>query len=77
VKSIDEAHTSIVRSVSYSPNWRVLVSAGYHDKTMKMWDAETFELKHTFEQEFITRQLSITADSNFIVSANYDHANRD
>jgi len=39
---------------------------------MKIWDAETFELKHTFEQEFYTRQLTITADSNYIVSANTD-----
>jgi len=43
---------------------------------MKIWDAETFELKHTFEQEFITRHLTITADSNFIVSANADNAVR-
>jgi len=72
VKSIDQAHTSnFVYSVSYSPNGRVLVSAG-HDNTMKIWDAETFELKHTFEQESFTRQLTITADSNCIVSANED-----
>jgi len=71
VKSIDQAHTGYVSSVSYSPNGRVLVSAG--DNTMKIWDAETFELKHTFQQEFYTRQLTITADSNFIVSANHDH----
>jgi len=71
VKSIDQAHTEYVLSVSYSPNGRVLVSAGgYPDKTMKIWDAETFELKHTFEQEFNTLQLTITADSNFIVSSN-------
>jgi len=72
VKSIDQAHTSFVYSVSYSPNGRVFVSAGYHDKTMKIWDAETFELKHTFEQEFYNYQLTITADSNYIVSANED-----
>jgi len=72
VKSIDQAHTSSVTSVSYSPNGRILVSAGWNDKTMKIWDAETFELKHTFEQEFTTNQLTITADSNFIVSANND-----
>jgi len=70
VKSIDQAH-NYVYSVSYSPNGRVLVSAG-DDARMKIWDAETFELKHTFKQEFITRQLTITADSNFIVSANND-----
>jgi len=57
------------------------------DKTMKIWDAETFELKHTFEQEFITNQLTfeqeftpwqltVTADSNYIVSANEDHTVR-
>jgi len=74
VKSIDQAHTYGVLSVSYSPNGRVLVSAG--GKTMKIWDAETFELKHTFEQEFVTNQLTITADSNFIVSANDDHTVR-
>jgi len=72
VKSIDQAHTSSVRSVSYSPNGRILVSAGGYDKTMKIWDAETFELKHTFEQEYTTNQLTITADSNYIVSANDD-----
>jgi len=75
VKSIDQAHTYTVFSVSYSPNGRVLVSAGY-DETMKIWDAETFELKHMFEQEFNTNQLTITADSNYIVSANYDHTVR-
>jgi len=69
VKSIDQAHTEYVTSVSYSPNGRVLVSAGV-DYTMKIWDAETFELKHTFEQEYHTNQLIITADSNYIVSAN-------
>ena len=71
MKSIDEAHTGYVSSVSYSPNGRILVSAG-GDKTMKIWDAETFELKHTFEQEFYTLKLTITADSNYIVSANWD-----
>jgi len=76
VKSIDQAHTSTVYSVSYSTNGRVLVSAGYLDNTMKIWDAETFELKHMFEQEFFTNQLTITADSNFIVSANEDHTVR-
>jgi len=77
VKSIDQAHTSTVLSVSYSPNGRILVSAGASfDKTMKIWDAETFELKHTFEQEFGTNQLTITADSNYIVSANNDNTVR-
>jgi len=71
VKSIDKAHTSWVSSVSYSPNGRILVSAG-SDRRMKIFDAETFELKHTFEQEIYTNQLTITADSNFIVSANDD-----
>jgi len=77
VRSIDEVHTYDVNSVSYSPNGRILVSAGgYFDKTMKIWDAETFELKHTFQQEFVTNQHTITADSNFIVAANTDHTVR-
>ena len=75
VKSIDEAHTSYVLSVSYSPNGRILVSAGL-DNTMKIWDAETFELKHTFRRKFHTYQLTITADSNCIVSANDDNTVR-
>jgi len=78
VKSIDKAHTSFggVSSVSYSPNGRILVSAGRYDKTMKIWDAETFELKHTFKQEFNTIQAIFTADSDFMVSANGDNTVR-
>jgi len=76
VKSIDEAHSDWITSVSYSPNGRILVSASWNDKTMKIWDAETFELKHTFEQEYRTSQLTITADSNYIVSGNSDHTVR-
>jgi len=73
VKSIDEAHPSrSVSSVSYSPNGRILVSAGGYDQTMKIWDAETFERKHMFEQEYATSQAIFTADSNYIVSANHD-----
>jgi len=75
VKSIDQAHTSLVSSVSYSPNGRILVSASYGNM-MKIWDAETFELKHTFEQKFNTFQLTITANSNYIVSANQDETVR-
>ena len=41
------------------PNGRILVSAGWNDKTMKIWNAETFELRHKFEQEFNTNQLTI------------------
>jgi len=76
VKSIDQAHTNDVTSVSYSPNGRILVSASWNDKRMKIWDAETFELKQTFEQKYSTIQLTITADSNYIVSANRDHTVR-
>jgi len=77
VKSIDKAHSGYGYglSVSYSPNGRILVSVGL-DRTMKIWDAETFELKHTFVQEYQTSQATITADSNFIVSANIDHTVR-
>jgi len=69
VKSIDQAHPSTVYSVSYSPNGRVLVSASGKN-TMKIWDAETFE------REFTTNQLTTTANSNFVVSANEDNTVR-
>ena len=64
LKNIDDAHASRggVRSVSYSPNGRILVSAGNYF-TMKIWDAETFDLKHTFKLEFRIGQLTI---NNFI-----------
>ena len=75
VKSIDEAHSYLVMSVSYSPNGRILVSAG---RASKIWDAETFELKHTVSltEEFYAIQPTFTADSNFIVSGNRDHTVR-
>ena len=77
VKSIDQAHTSYVSSVSYSPNGRV-VASGADDKSIKIWDASTFELKHTFDalHTFGVEDLSFTPDSNFLVSGSYDNTVR-
>ena len=61
------------RSIKF---WNPADGCLVNDNTMKIWDAETFELKHTFEQESYTMQLTITADSNYIVSANEDNTVR-
>ena len=54
VQRIKEVHDHAVDSVEWASNGRVILSSSY-DKKMKIWDAETFELKHTFKQNDVIR----------------------
>ena len=38
------AHSDLVRSVAFSPDGSKIVLGGSHDKTIKVWDADSFNL---------------------------------
>ena len=65
-------HSDSVNSVSYSPDGRFIVSAS-NDKTVKVWDASTFELVKTLEgHSYDVHSASYSPDGRFIVSASSD-----
>lgn len=67
-----EKEDSYVRSVCFSPDGQYLVS-GAEDKTVKVWDMHSRELKHSFQgHELDIYSLDFSSDSRFIVSGSGD-----
>lgn len=67
-----EKEDSYVRSVCFSPDGQYLV-AGAEDKTVKVWDMHSRELKHSFQgHELDIYSLDFSSDSRFIVSGSGD-----
>jgi len=65
-----EGHTDNVFSLSFSPDCKLLCS-GSDDKSIKFWNPADGSLVKSIDEAH-TSGVTITADSNFIVSANTD-----
>jgi glucose repression regulatory protein TUP1 len=63
---------SYVRSVCFSPDGKYLV-AGAEDKTVKVWDINSHELKYSLVgHELDIYSLDFSYDSRFVVSGSGD-----
>ena len=71
-----EGHTSVVNSVAFSHDSKLLASASW-DHTVRVWDAATGSLRQTLEGH--TRVVDLVAfshDSKLLASASRDHTVR-
>jgi WD40 repeat protein/Mg-chelatase subunit ChlD len=67
-----KGHSSRVTSVVYSPDGNTLAS-GSRDNTVKLWDAETGELKHTLTgHSNDVNAIAFSPDGKTLASASYD-----
>jgi WD40 repeat protein len=69
----DMKHSQYVNSVAVSSNNRYIIS-GSSDKTVKVWDFETGDLKHTIQEPTYVRSVAITTDNQYIASGGGDKA---
>jgi len=70
--AILSAHTSLVRSLVFSPDGRSLVS-GSADETIKLWDMQTGGVVKTFQGHTSqVHSVSISTDCTTIASGSYD-----
>jgi predicted NACHT family NTPase len=67
-----EAHSSCVRSVAFSPDGLLLASGSY-DKTLKLWDPSTGELRQTLKgHSSCVGSVAFTPDSRLLASGSDD-----
>ena len=67
-----EGHIDSVRSVSFSPNGKLIVSGSY-DETVKTWDVETGKQVHNLEgHSSDVNSVSFSPNSRLIVSGSLD-----
>jgi WD40 repeat protein len=61
-----EGHSYTVLSVALSPNSQLLASSGSDDKTIKLWDPTTGELRQTLKDHFgeVLRKYSALRSSS-------------
>jgi WD40 repeat protein/Mg-chelatase subunit ChlD len=74
-----QGHSSPITMVVYSPDGETLASIAKTrfmrgDNTVKLWDAKTWELKHTFtEHSSFLNSIAYSPDSKTLASTSYDN----
>uniref|UniRef100_A0A7C4QLF4 Serine/threonine protein kinase n=1 Tax=Schlesneria paludicola TaxID=360056 RepID=A0A7C4QLF4_9PLAN len=72
-----DGHATSIRSLSFSPDGRLLLS-GAHDNTVRLWEFETGSILQTFRgHDSWVRQCVFVPGGRFLLSASHDNTVRE
>ena len=67
-----EGHSNVVRSVAFSPNGK-LIASGSFDRTIKVWEAVTGEVRHTLKgHSDVVLSVAFSIAGDLIASGSFD-----
>ena len=66
-------HQNTILQIKYSPDGKLIASAGWDENSIKLWDAENGKLKETLKHTEGVNSIAFSKDGQFLISGSEDN----